>query len=133
MLDPGYPLIPPPSSKGSKDSISARCEQIHLLVSDPTTSKFDETELLEVGEMKDRLELVPKDGARLRDLEVVDAAKGSVRFILWTQGLSGYSEAGSDELGNGENERRSLGCFYVARLGNREELCVDLEELRVEG
>ena len=84
-----------------------------------------------VSESEDRLELVPKDGARLRDLEVAEAAKDSARFILWTRGLSGYSEAGSDELDNEENERRSPGCFCVAQLENRDEFSV--EELGVEG
>jgi len=32
--------------------------------------------------MNDLLELVPKDGARLSDLEVVEIVKGSAHFIL---------------------------------------------------
>jgi hypothetical protein len=35
-----------------------------------------------VSESEDRLELLPKDGARLSDLEVAEAAKESARFIL---------------------------------------------------
>ena len=35
-----------------------------------------------VSESDDRLELAPKDGARLSDLEVAEAAKDSARFIL---------------------------------------------------
>ena len=35
-----------------------------------------------VSESEDRLELLPKDGARLSDLEVVGAAKESARFIF---------------------------------------------------
>ena len=42
-----------------------------------------------VSEREDRLELEPKDGARLSDLVVVEVAKDSERFILWTRGLSG--------------------------------------------
>lgn len=84
-----------------------------------------------VSESGDRLELLPKDGARLSDLEVVEVAKDSVRFIFWTRGLSGYREAGSDELDNEENERRSPGCFFVALFENKDEFSV--EELGVEG
>jgi chaperonin GroEL len=35
------------NGEGSKDSISARCEQIRSLISDPTTSEFDKTKLQE--------------------------------------------------------------------------------------
>lgn len=35
-----------------------------------------------VSESEDRLELLPKEGARLSDLEVEDAAKESTRFIF---------------------------------------------------
>ena len=35
-----------------------------------------------VSESDDRLELAPKEGARLSDLEVVETAKDSARFIL---------------------------------------------------
>jgi len=42
-----------------------------------------------VSESDDRLEVAPKDGARLSELEVVETAKDSARFILWTRGLSG--------------------------------------------
>jgi hypothetical protein len=35
-----------------------------------------------VSESEDRLELLPKDGARLRDFEVAEAAKDSARFIF---------------------------------------------------
>jgi len=83
-----------------------------------------------VSASEDRFELVPKDGARLRGLEVSGAAKVSARFIFWTRGLSGYSEAGSDELDKEENERRRPGCF-VGEFENSEELSV--EELGVEG
>jgi hypothetical protein len=44
--------------------------------------------------------------------------------------LSGYKVAGSDELDNVENERRSPGCL-LGEFENREELSV--EELGVEG
>lgn len=35
-----------------------------------------------VSESEERFELVPKDGARLSDLEVVETAKESARFIF---------------------------------------------------
>ena len=84
-----------------------------------------------MSESEDRFELLPKDGARLSDFGVAETAKESASFIFWTRGLSGYSEAGSDELDKEENERRSPGCFFVAEAENREELSV--EELGVEG
>ena len=84
-----------------------------------------------VSRSGDWFKLLPKDGARLSDLEVAGAAKESARPILWTRGLSGYREAGSDELDKEENERRSPGCFFVAEAENRDEFSV--EELGVEG
>ena len=83
------------------------------------------------SESKDKFELLPKDGARLSDLEVAGTTTDSERFIFWTRGLSGYSEAGSDELDSEEKERRSPGCFVVAQFEKRDEFRV--EELGVEG
>ena len=68
------------------------------------------------SESEDRFELLPKDGARLRDLEVVGTTTDSERFIFWTRGLSKYSEAGSDELYSEEKEQRSPGRSVAAQF-----------------
>ena len=46
------------------------------------TSLGTVTSTVIVSESEDRLELLPKDGARLSDLEVEEAAKESARFIF---------------------------------------------------
>lgn len=46
------------------------------------TSLATVTSMFIVSESEDRLEFEPKDGARLRDLEVAGAAKESARFIF---------------------------------------------------
>ena len=63
---------------------------------------------------------------------VAGAAKESAcRPILWTRGLSGYGEVGSDELDEEENEQWSPGYFFVAEAENRDGFSI--EELEVEG
>ena len=46
------------------------------------TSSAAQSSRLIVSESDDRLELVPKEGARLSDLEVVETANDSARFIF---------------------------------------------------
>jgi len=83
-----------------------------------------------VSRSGDWFKLLPKDGARLSDLEVAGVAKGSAHPILWTRGLSGYREAGSDELDKEENERWSPGYFFVVEAENRDGLALRSWRLR---